>query len=120
MYISLLLQNCSHKQISAPQSCIFFLHLHFYHALYSPYRQTKLPMYMLINNNNATSFIPLWTNKYSPHTVTYIFTSENILSFSSSSTTVSLSFLKTNNVSGYLLTPLSWRHYAVTISPREI
>ena len=52
-----------------------------------------------------------------PHKILYIFTSLNVLSLSDSSKMVFLSFRNTNNVSGYLMNPFSWRHYIITIYP---
>ena len=42
---------------------------------------------------------------------------ETFFSFYAYAATVFLSFLETNNISGYLVTPLSWRHYIITIYP---
>ena len=48
-------------------------------------------------------FMTFWTHTYSPTKITYIITSVNVTYFYASSVTVFLYFLKTNNVSGYIM-----------------
>ena len=51
-------------------------------------------------------FMTFWTHTYSPTKITYIITSVNVTYFYASSVTVFLYFLKTNNDSGYITTPV--------------
>ena len=74
-------------------------------------------MYILLYNYYTTVFINLWTRTESPHKIASLVTSRNIHSFSASTEMVLLYFLKTKNVYGYLVTPLSRRYYKITISP---
>ena len=97
-------------------SCVFFLDLHLYMYPYFSYTHKILPMYLHLFNNGATDFISLWTHKYSPYILSSIVTTGNIPSFYASDVTFFLYFLKTNNVSGYITTPLSWRHSMIIIS----
>ena len=72
-------------------------------------------MYLLLYNNNTTVFLTVCTCTYLPHKIASIVTSGDVPSFSACVAILFLSFLKTNNISGYLVTPLSWRHYMITI-----
>ena len=72
-------------------------------------------MYLLLYNNNATVFLNVFTCTYLPHKIASIVTFVDVPSFSAYVAMVFLYFMKTNNISGYLVTPLSWRHYMITI-----
>ena len=59
-----------------------------------------------LNNNVATDFIPVWDHTYSPTIIYYIIRTRNIPYFSASDMTLFLSFMNTNNISGYIMTPV--------------
>ena len=74
-------------------------------------------MSLLLYNDDTMVLMNFCTCTYSPHKISYIITSKNVPSFSASAVTVFLSFINTNNIYGYLVTPLSRCHYTITISP---
>ena len=85
---------------------LFSLHIHFQYSLYCQYTQTTFPMYLLLYYNNTTFFRTFCTLTYSSHKIESILTYGNFLSFSDSNAMVFLYFLKTNNIYGYLVTPV--------------
>ena len=62
--------------------------------------------YLHLYNDDTAYFITFWTPTYSPTILASIVTSGNAPSFSAYAVTLFLSFLKTNNISGYIMTPL--------------
>ena len=63
-------------------------------------------MSLHLYRKKATDFIHLWTCTYSQIILTSIITTGNIPSFSASVVTFFLSFMKTNNVYGYIMNPV--------------
>ena len=60
-------------------------------------------MSLHLYNDDTTDFIPFWNLIYSPTILYYIVTTGNIPSLCGSAITFFLSFLNTNNVSGYIM-----------------
>ena len=74
-------------------------------------------MYIRPYSYNITHFITFCTRIYSPTIVASILTTINVPYFSAYDVTFFLYFLMTNNVSGYIITPLSQRYSTIIISP---
>ena len=103
--IAFIIRNYSHQQIFAPTpSCVFVLDLRLYNAPCSPYTWTPLIISLLLYNADTKVFLRLWNRTYLQHKVEYIVTYGKFPSFYASVAPAILSFLKTNNVSGYLMT----------------
>ena len=71
-----------------------------------PTHAQTFPLSLHIHNNDATDFIPFCTRTYSPIVLAYIITNINVPYFSNSYIMFFLYFLNTNNVSGYIITPI--------------
>ena len=102
-----VLSTCSHQHISAPTPiCFFFLYLRSYAAPYSPYTCTSFPVSLHIYKDYAIDFLYFCPCTYSPTIIPSITTTGKVSSLSASVVTFFLYFLKTNNVSGYIMTPI--------------
>ena len=73
-------------------------------------------MSLIIYNYNATFFMDFWTRTYSPHKIPSIVIFGKVPSLSAYSEAFFLSFLKNNNIYGYLVTLLPRRNYTIAIS----
>ena len=105
LILNYVLRIYRHQQISSPTpNCIFFLGPCIYAAPYSPYTCTPLPMSLHLYNDYATEFITFWTTQ---NQQIYLLLLPQLETFLLDYTvTFFLYFLKTDNVSGYIMTPV--------------
>ena len=105
IYYYFLLESLFPLLLSVLCTCsTFFLDIRLYDVTYPPYKHTTFPLSLHLYNNDKTDFIHLWTRTYSPTKIASIVTSGNVPYFSASDVMVLLYFLKTQNVSGYIMT----------------